>query len=413
MIQFLRYLKGYVSIKVWGFSPERFMNLCSHHNIFLWEIKNCGEYYTMCISLQGFYLLRGIARKTGTRVVITGRYGLPFFWKRMKKKKIFVAGLILCFLFLFWMEGYIWNVELVGNFYVTEDVFMDFLTENNIKPGMKKRKVDIEALEKQVRNEFDIVTWTSARIDGTKLIIQLKENELTTVEKEEDVGGYHLVAQTDGVIVSMVTRSGIPLVGEGETIKTGDILVEGSIPIYQEDATIKRYEFCRADADILVQREITVTEQIVERYEKRIYTGNQKNRTFFLVNGFEIKFPYPGKEYEKADVLSQQKQVIVLGGLKLPVYVGHESVREYVTEEAIYSKDEIKNKFEEKIQKFIQTLEEKGVQIIEKNVTINKNKSTWTMKVTFTVTQNVGTPKKIDVSSYEESLISLEEEQVQ
>ncbi len=43
MLQFIQYLKGYVCIRVWGYSPERFMNLCSNHDILLWNIENHGE----------------------------------------------------------------------------------------------------------------------------------------------------------------------------------------------------------------------------------------------------------------------------------------------------------------------------------------------------------------------------------
>ena len=33
MVGVLQFLKGYVRIKVWGVSPERFLNLCSNKNI--------------------------------------------------------------------------------------------------------------------------------------------------------------------------------------------------------------------------------------------------------------------------------------------------------------------------------------------------------------------------------------------
>ena len=86
MLQIIRFLKGYLSIKVWGFSTERFINLCGNHNILLWDIVNHGDYYTMCISLKGFYQLKSITRKTGTRVVVTSRYGLPFLTVKMKER---------------------------------------------------------------------------------------------------------------------------------------------------------------------------------------------------------------------------------------------------------------------------------------------------------------------------------------
>ena len=43
--------------------------------------------------------------------------------------------------------------------------------------------VVVEELEKAIRNRFPIVTWTSVKVDGSKLFIQIKENELL---KEKD-----------------------------------------------------------------------------------------------------------------------------------------------------------------------------------------------------------------------------------
>ena len=128
------------------------MNLCGNHNILLWNIKNHGDYYTMCVSLKGFYSLKSITRKTGTRVAITKRCGLPFFSQKAGKRKIFVAGIFLSLLFWIWMESFILNIELSGNYYITDEVFTDFLTNYKITPGTRKKDIDIEALEKAIRN---------------------------------------------------------------------------------------------------------------------------------------------------------------------------------------------------------------------------------------------------------------------
>ena len=275
MLQVIRYLQGYLTIKVWGFSPERFMNLCSNHKIFLWNIRNHGDYYTMNIRLKNFYRLKGFTRKTGTRVVITGRYGLPFLSVRAWKRKIFLLGLFGSLCFWIWMSGFIWAIEVNGNYYVTTDVFQDFLKENEIQTGMKKKNVDIEKLEEAIRTHFDIVTWTSAQIDGTRLLIQVKENDLIIAEKGETKeaqveAGVDLVADKDGTIVSIVTRTGVPKVSAGTQIKRGDILVEGGVPIYNDDSTVKRYDFCNADADIILRCVYSFEEQIAEKYEKKI-----------------------------------------------------------------------------------------------------------------------------------------------
>lgn len=407
MIQVIRYLKGYLAIKVFGFSPERFMNLCSHHRIFLWDVENHGDYYTMKISLQGFYRLKGITRKTGTRVVITKRYGLPFLSTRMWKRRIFMLGLLGSLVFWIWMSRFIWAVEVEGNYYVTTDVFQDFLEENDVFVGMKKENVEIETLEKAIRARFNIVTWTSARIDGTRLLIQIKENDLLPAEdKKSELAegeGQDLVAEKEGEVISIVTRSGVPKVTAGTAVAEGDILVEGSIPIMNEDGTVRRYDYCRADADIMLRCVYDMEEKLQEKYEQKLYTGNEKKFPFLMFGTKKLKLPEFGEKYEQQDVVEEKRQLKLFGNYYLPVYFGRDLVREYVTEERVYTREQVKELFEEKIQKFIESLQEKGVQIIEKNVTIDKNAGVWKMNVDFLALEKTGILKEIQIPAQEET----------
>lgn len=407
MIQVIRYLKGYLAIKVFGFSPERFMNLCSHHKIFLWDVENHGDYYTMKISLQGFYRLKGITRKTGTRVVITKRYGLPFLSTKMWKRRIFMLGLLGSLVFWIWMSRFIWAVEVEGNYYVTTDVFQDFLEESGIFVGMKKGNVEIEALEKAIRAQFNIVTWTSARIDGTRLLIQVKENDLIIKEdKRSELSegeGMDLVAEKEGEVISIVTRSGVPKVTAGTPVARGDILVEGSIPILNEDGTVRRYDYCRADADIMLRCVYDMKEELQEKYEQKLYTGNEKKRPFLMVGTKKLQPLELGKKYGQQDIIEEKRQLKLFGNYYLPVYYGYDLAREYVSEERTYTKEEVKELFEEKIQKFIESLQEKGVQIIEKNVTINKNAGVWKMNVDFLALEKTGITRKTQIPAAEEA----------
>ncbi len=407
MIQVIRYLKGYLAIKVFGFSPERFMNLCSHHKIFLWDVENHGDYYTMKISLQGFYRLKGITRKTGTRVVITKRYGLPFLSTKMWKRRIFMLGLLGSLVFWIWMSRFIWAVEVEGNYYVTTDVFQDFLEESGIFVGMKKGNVEIEALEKAIRAQFNIVTWTSARIDGTRLLIQVKENDLIIREDKcselSEGEGMDLVAEKEGEVISIVTRSGVPKVTAGTPVARGDILVEGSIPILNEDGTVRRYDYCRADADIMLRCVYDMKEELQEKYEQKLYTGNEKKRPFLMVGTKKLQPLELGKKYGQQDIIEEKRQLKLFGNYYLPVYYGYDLAREYVSEERTYTKEEVKELFEEKIQKFIESLQEKGVQIIEKNVTINKNAGVWKMNVDFLALEKTGITRKTQIPAAEEA----------
>ncbi|MDE6971705.1 MAG: sporulation protein YqfD [Lachnospiraceae bacterium] len=406
MLQLIRYLQGYLAIKVVGFSPERFMNLCSNHHLFLWDIVNHGDYYTMNISLKNFYKLKGFTRKTGTRVVITQRYGLPFLSVRMWRRKIFIAGLVGSLLFWLWMAGFIWAVEVEGNFFVTTDMFQDFLVENGIRTGMNKKEVDIEKLEEAIRTKFDIITWTSAKIEGTKLLIQVRENDLIqmeagTADAAKTEQGMDLTANKDGVVVSMVTRSGVPLVHIGDEVKKGDILVEGAVPIYQDDGTVKRYEYCVADADIMLQCVYSLKEEIMEKHEEKHFTGKEKKQFFIIFGTKEIKMPILGKKFDQCDMIEEKKQLKIFRNYYLPVYIGSNQYREYKVEEQIYTKEQVKALFEEKLQKFIETLQEKGVQIVEKNVTIKKASGKWKMNADFLAQELTGQNTKTGIMQIE------------
>lgn len=390
MLQLIRFLKGYVRIRLSGYSPERFINLCGNHNILLWDIQNHGSFYTMSVSLKAFRQLKKITRKTGTRVVITKRCGLPFLMVKVQKRKIFLSGIILSLLFWILMSGYIWNIRITGNHYVTEEVLMDFLSENNIKTGMKKKQLAMEDVEKKIRNEFPVVTWTSARMDGTSLVIQIRENEKLPEIKEGEEGtpdeGYDLVADRDGTIVGMITRSGCPVVKEGDMVQKGDILVEGCVPIMNENGEVKRYEYCRADADVRLSFSFDREWKFPEKYEYRTYTGREKKGLWMLVGKRVFHLGLPGKAYREGDCIMETEQMRLFGNFLIPFYLISEKNREYVTEERIYEQAEIRKQMEHKIQKFVETLEEKGVQNIKKDVTIKKYKGIYALIVEFEVT---------------------------
>mgnify|MGYP001245753841 FL=1 len=230
MTEWVKRLQGYVKIRVWGFAPQRFINLCSNKGILLWNIEKQEDVYTMCIGLRSFYELRPIARKTKVRVVISERYGLPFFVPGMLRRKAFLAGLFLAVAFWLISSLFVWDIQVTGNYQVTDDVFYSFLEQEGIHTGMRRSELNIGELEKQIRRKFSQVTWTSGRLDGTRLVIEIKENDMSVPEVVQDAAGAgkDLVAECNGVITDMIVRCGVPKVSIGSEVAKGDILVAGS-----------------------------------------------------------------------------------------------------------------------------------------------------------------------------------------
>ena len=89
LIDKVKYLQGYVRIRLYGYAPERFLNLCSTHNILIWNLEYHEEQYEFCISVRGLKQLKPILKKTRTKFVILERTGLPFVMRRYRKRKLF------------------------------------------------------------------------------------------------------------------------------------------------------------------------------------------------------------------------------------------------------------------------------------------------------------------------------------
>ncbi|MGN1147137.1 MAG: sporulation protein YqfD [Lachnospiraceae bacterium] len=388
MIGILKYIRGYVEIKAWGFAPERFLNLCSNKNILLWNIRRDGDIYYMCISLAGFRRLKSIARKTKTRVVILKRYGLPFLIPKVFARKVFIAGLFAACFFWVWSSLYVWEIQIEGNYSITEDVFLDFLEDEGIHVGIRSRSIDIEELEKDIRREFAEITWTSAKLSGTRLIISMKENDavLSPVQEQDSCDLY---AEKDGTIVSMIVRSGVSKVQIGDTVQMGSLLISGEVPVYNEDGTVRKFQYTRADADIYVERTQAVYEVLPFYYIKKVYTGREEKRYWLEVFGKEFLF---GREadFTDFDVVISKQQLTPLKGFTLPISFGTRNYREYQNTECSYTLTEAENLLNEKYSEFFAGLEEKGVQIIEKNVKIDTGSGIWILQGELKVKEKIG-----------------------
>ncbi len=389
MIRFLKYVRGYLRVRVWGFSPERFMNLCSNRGILLWDIVREGDVYYMCINLKGIWQLKPILKKTGTRVAILERYGLPFFIPRLMKRKMFVAGLL--FVIAFWVVSsfYIWDIKLTGNYRITEDVFLDFLKENQVTVGMRRDSLDIGELEKQIRKQFPEITWASAKLDGIRLQIDIKENDAPIqVENPETSMGTDLIAEYDGIVASMIVRSGVPRVSIGDMVTKGTVLVEGRVPVYNEDATVREYYYVDADADIMLEHAMDFTAELPLDYVKKEYTGREE-KSYYLKVGDQICRLPQDRPFLVYDSVMKESRPLFFEKLTIPVYWGEVTHREYQNTEHVYTEEEAGRHLNQKLMDFLADLEEKGVQIIEKDVRIEKSSLSWRISGNFLVQEPV------------------------
>ncbi len=373
-----RETQGYVRIKIWGSAPERFIVLCSHKSIPLWDVEARGKYVYMNMGLQDFYRCRKLTRKAGIRAVVTERHGLPFLMRKIYKRSFWAAGFILFLAGWLISTNMLLHIELRGNYSISEDVFMDFLRTEGIYIGMWKKDIPIESLEKSIRKQFEAVTWTSGKLNGTVLIIDIKEYDkpIISAQTQEPAQASSLYATADGTITEILVRNGIPLVKKGDSVQKGDLLVDGRVPVYLEDQTVAYHQYYEADADIGIETNLEVHLQLPLVYEVKQYTGR-------TAEGIYI---YLGKKMYRSRI--KERNFLYKDVIYEPVSsfgIGHFITKEYAVIEKAYSGEEARNILFQEFEKNNTRILQKGVQILEKDVTIESNTKNWVLSGTIRV----------------------------
>lgn len=375
LIRLLKYLRGYVKIKIEGYSPERLLNLCNANQMLVWGIEKKGQTFELYVGIREFKRLRPFARKTSTKITILEKHGLPFFLHRFRKRKMFFVGMILCLSCIHVISLFVWNIHFEGNLTQSNEELLDYLESLGVEHGTLKSKVICEEIETCFRTKYPNMLWVSAEMRGTRIIIQIKENEDEDIVSKiaiKETEPESIISEHEGVIESMIVRQGTPVVSIGDEVAEGQILVEGYYPIKNDAGEIVRYEGVAADADIFLIVKEEYRDSFSMEYIIREYT--EKKRLGFKVYFGEKCFEFQPKiKFKTYEIVTDKKEIHMTENFYLPFSIEFLWFLEYIPKTNSYTEEEIKELANFRYQNKYKNILQKGVQIIEKDVKINFN----------------------------------------
>ena len=391
---FIRWLRGYVRLCVAGYSPERFLNMCCYHQLFIWGLEPTGNGYEMYMSISDFRKLKPLVRKTHTKVILQGRYGFPFFLARYRRRKLFFAGLFICAVLLWTYSLFIWDIHFEGNERYPDTTLAEFLESEGVAPAMLRSRVDCPGIVKAIRKEYNDIVWVSASIDGSRLKIQIKENEDTFPEEGEETSAedekpVDLVAAADGVITKIVTRSGVPQVHVGDTVKKGDILVLGRVEVVNDSREVVGYQYHRSDADVFADTQMEYTDTLSLEYQEKVYDGKKKYQPFIRLADWTVSVGSLDNKYKHSEIVTEETQMKLGENFYLPFSYGLKTAKSYSFEKKTYTEEEARQVLSLNFNRFCEDLEEKGVQIKENSVKIHLYENSATASGTLYLNERV------------------------
>lgn len=390
----LDHIKGYLQVEYFSADHTRFLNICRNRGVELWGIYQKKQSVFFQCYPKDFKKLIPIRRRCGGTLRISKRRGVIFLLKKNIRHCCYLVGILLFLALGSLLSSRVWKIHFEGNYSYTEEELTKFLKFHEVEYGMQKRNVECEKIELMMREAYPDITWVSAHLQGTKLLIHIKENFDGYTEQTEHTP-CNLIANASGVITQMVTRTGVPMVHVGDTVEQGQILVGGIVENYGDQNELLSRNYVQADADIYGEVQIAYEDAFPMEYEVLKHTGNERKFYSLRVLNQSFHITFSKEHYRQSDVTREEHQLKVAEDFYLPVHYGTISVREYEKLKQRYTETEANLLAQNRLDRFLLELQEKGVQILEKNVTIECDSNICKGSGWIRVKQSLGIPGEI------------------
>lgn len=226
LLNLYRYLSGYLDVTVTGARPEQLVNRAVAAGMDLWNLRRRPERLTGCLLLADFHRIRPLARATRCRVRIRGRRGLPFLLRRLRARRMLVAGAACCTAALLWFTSHYWVVEVRGTELVDARAIRAGAARLGLRPGVVRWRVDLRRVEAELPRLVPDLGLVTVRTQGTRAVVAVVERVAPPPLKAS--GRVDIVADRDGCVVeSVVAFWGMAKVKAGAAVAPGQTLIEG------------------------------------------------------------------------------------------------------------------------------------------------------------------------------------------
>ncbi|MCB2292565.1 sporulation protein YqfD [Clostridium algoriphilum] len=227
MNNFKKYKKGIITMEIQSLIPEKFINLLWKNNVVVKNIRKINITTVILeVKLSDYGEISKVAKRTNTRVKIIGRSGVSFILIKLRSRTALLLGVVLFAGILYYLSTFVWNIEINTENYISPYELRNQIKSFGIRPGQRKKNIDVYEIENKITRSNDEIMWVKARIDGVKLKVDVIERQSPPIIVSNQTP-CNLIATKDGIVSRVFTTGGTAIVIDGDVIQKGDILVKG------------------------------------------------------------------------------------------------------------------------------------------------------------------------------------------
>ena len=330
MISILRWFFGWSEFSLQG-SENNFL---THFKDRVWMVRKINKTTTVRCMTKDFKTLEESSVDFGCLVLKIKDSGFLNFLKKYKFRFGLFVGLLVFLLANLISSFFVWDVEIIGNALVTDEQIFKICDENGLHFGGFIFKINERDIEHKIKEKYSQISWISLNRIAGKYIIEVSESK-----KKPNIVDWHgpcdVISQFDGEILYIEAYSGLPLVGVGDFVKKGQILVTGVQAVEGLDNVIYSHSDAKILAKVKQHNEISIKKNsLIEQT-----TGLQKQDKFLILFGLKI----PLKLNKKSDSLVKSDETfkpLEFLGLRFPILI---DTITYDVYEKVNLKEDVRN----------------------------------------------------------------------
>lgn len=247
LVYIYRFFCGYVTIKIFGDFPERFINICAFNRIQLWNIRRKKDCIFAKVSVKDYFKIKNVKKNRSVHIKLINKKGVYFAIKPYFKRKGFFIGIIVFFSIIVFLSQFIWNIEVIGNKTIDKKDIIKSCEQIGIKEGVPANEIDTNSARLKLLMNNEKLSWASFIIEGSHLSVNVLETK--TVDPK-DTSPNNLVAMKDGVVEKIMVSGGKSAVKKNQAVLKGDLLVSGAVE-YSNGTT----DFVHCEGEVFAKTE--------------------------------------------------------------------------------------------------------------------------------------------------------------
>ena len=298
------YILGKNKVEITGLNIDRLINELINKGIVLNDIQRVSHRVVIvCVTDKMLKKLLVYIKPLWYNVTVLYNFSLINSLKTLLTKRLgLLMGLIAAIVIVAICSLFVWDIKVIGNEIIKDDIVFEKLGELGVKKGCLINDIDRKEIARNLTIELSESSLISIEIKGVTLIVNIKER-ITRPDQDNQEFSDEIVSGFDCQITKIALLNGTVMVRSGDIVKKGEILGAAYEDYYEGSEKIRKS--IRAEGEFWGKVWFTSTRYCATESVQYKQTGNSK--THFIWEMFfknrKIK-PSPYSLYEsKSEVI--------------------------------------------------------------------------------------------------------------